>query len=364
MKAQDTDSLLQQASGWLPCADVPHNVVLASRVTLSRNVSHTPFPHKATPRQRESLFLLLKDRLEQLRFFEPKWSIETTGLDDVEKQFLLEQQLVTSEWCRMGKGTGLVIDPGKKISVMVNETNHLTLQSLCRGLDFSAGWQQLSQFDDELSTTVDIAFNRTLGYLTACPSNVGTGLQVSTILHMPALSLAGLVPAIRRASRELGLALRGVYSEALDNHGHIVELSNQTALGQTEGSLIEMVHRIAQQLAWTEENERWRLLQDKPETLYDLVGRAYGVLHYAGQLTRDEAMAGLSAIRLGVAIGLFSSLTLQTIDHLMLESQPGHLQRAAGSCLAEDKQNVLRADMIRKALRSMEPSRHHGGQRH
>lgn len=238
---------------------------------------------------------------------------------------------------------------------MLNEEDHFRLQAIQPGLSLKKAYRALSKMDDSLSESLNFAYDEKLGYLTSCPSNVGTGMRASVMLHLPALYIADQITPVLKAVSKLGLAIRGFYGEGTESLGHLYQISNQSTLGESEMEIIARVERMAKHVVKAEENARKKILSDNPQRLIDKVGRAYGILKHASIISSKEALNLLSILRLGTEVGSFPKDTLDLFDQLMIQIQPAHLQLNAGGKLEIEKRDEIRAKTISSHLQNLHP---------
>ena len=230
---------------------------------------------------------------------------------------------------------------------MINEEDHLRLQVLRSGLQLKKAWAAIDGLDSELEERLDFAFSPTLGYLTACPTNLGTGMRASAMMHLPALVISGQMERVVRAVNQLGLVVRGLFGEGSDASGSIFQISNQTTLGETEEQILQRLGSVLNTINEHELNARAKLLETDAHKLLDKIGRAYGILQYSHLLSSSEAMNLLSLLRLGIDLGVFPAVARAVIDRLLIECQPGHLQHAAKGRFEPGQRDVLRAGVLR-----------------
>src|SRR5438067_6233300 len=225
------------------------------------------------------------------------------------------------------------------------------MQALRPGLQLKQAWSAIDQVDSKLEKKLDYAFSPELGYLTACPTNLGTGIRVSAMLHLPGLVLAEQINQIIQAVNKLGLAVRGLYGEGTEALGNVFQVSNQMTLGEAESDIVERLNKVLAQLIEHEENARGSLLEKKPKMVFNHIGRAYGTLANAHSITSKETMNLLSLMRLGIDLGMFPGANRPLIDELFIITQPAHLQKQFTEKLAAEERDLLRADMLRDRLR-------------
>lgn len=332
----------------------PYNkIVLSSRVRLARNVKGMPFPGWAKKPDRVRALEIIRPAVETLPQMSDSFSESMDNLTVLDKNLLVERHLISREHAAKNAGSGLVLNREESLCVMINEEDHLRMQALRPGLQLRQAWHALDQVDSKLEKKMDFAFTPTLGYLTACPTNVGTGIRVSAMLHLPGLVLAEQINQIIQAVNKLGLAVRGLYGEGTEALGNVFQVSNQMTLGETENDIVERLNKVLAQIIEHEENARSMLLEKKPKTVYNHIGRAYGILANAHSISSKETLNLLSLMRLGVDLGLFSDLERWQVDELFVTTQPAHLQRVHSEKLSAEERDLFRADMLRERLREV-----------
>jgi protein arginine kinase len=272
-------------------------------------------------------------------------------LSTLDKQILVERHLISREHAAKSSGSGLVLNREETLCVMINEEDHLRMQALRPGLQMRQAWGAIDQADSILEKALDYAFNPDLGYLTACPTNLGTGIRVSAMLHLPGLVLGEQINPIIQSVNKLGLAVRGLYGEGTEALGNVFQVSNQMTLGETEIAIVERLEKVLSQIIEHEENARQTLLEKKPKMVFNHIGRAYGILANAHSISSKETMNLLSLMRLGVDLGLFSGVERSLVDELFILTQPAHLQKMHSEKLSAEERDLLRADMVRERLK-------------
>jgi protein arginine kinase len=330
----------------------PHDrIVLSSRVRLARNLKGMAFPGWAKKPERIKALDVIRPAIESLRQMNGGYSESMDNLTALDKQILVERHLISREHAAKNAGSGLVLNKEESLCVMINEEDHLRMQSLRPGLQIKEAWQSIDQIDSVLEKKVEYAFSPVLGYLTACPTNLGTGIRVSAMLHLPALVLSEQINQIIQAVNKLGLAVRGLYGEGTEALGNVFQVSNQMTLGEMETDIVERLNKVLAQLIEHEENARASLLENKPKVIFNQIGRAYGILANAHSISSKETMNLLSLLRMGVDIGLFPGTERSLVDELFLITQPAHLQKRYSEKLSAEERDLLRADMLRERLR-------------
>ena len=332
----------------------PHDrIVTSSRVRLARNLRRFPFPGWAKKADRLKALETIRPTVEGLALMAGAFSETMDNLTTLDKQILVERHLISREHAARSVGSGLVLNKDETLCVMINEEDHLRMQALRPGLQLRSAWVAIDQVDSALEKRLDYAFNGDLGYLTACPTNIGTGIRVSAMLHLPALVLSEQINQIIQAVNKLGLAVRGLYGEGTEALGNVFQVSNQMTLGEAETDIVERLNKVLTQIIEHEENARATLLEKKPKTVYNHIGRAYGILANAHSISSKETMNLLSLMRVGADLGMFPGIDRSLVDELFILTQPAHLQQQYSEKLTAEERDLLRADMLRERLREV-----------
>jgi protein arginine kinase len=334
----------------------PHDrIVMSSRVRLARNIKGAAFPGWAKKPQRIETLQAVLPAIQHLPQMADSFAAAMDDFSALDKQILVERHLISREHAARSAGSGLVLNRDETLSVMINEEDHLRMQSLRPGLQIKQTWQTIDAVDSELEKQLDYAFSNELGYLTACPTNLGTGIRVSAMLHLPGLVLDEQINPIIQSVNKLGLAVRGLYGEGTEALGNVFQVSNQMTLGEAEASIVERLEKVLAQIIEHEENARARLLEKKPKQkmLFNHIGRAYGILANSHSISSKETMNLLSLMRLGIDLEMFSGTDRALVDELFILTQPGHLQKQHTEKLSTEERDFLRADMLRDRLRQV-----------
>ncbi len=349
-------ALIENSSAWL-ASEGPHSdIVVSSRVRLARNLDHKPFPGWAKKMERIALMEEVHHAVEALPEMTDAFSVRMEELTLLEKQILVERHLISCEHAAKNQGSALVINPSQTLSFMINEEDHLRMQVILPGFQLEKVFCLAAQADNALEEQLSFAFHKNLGYLTACPTNVGTGMRASAMLHLPGVLLLEQTNKIINAVSKMGLVVRGLHGEGTDAIGNLFQVSNQTTLGEKETTLIKTLEVVIEQILQHETNARTILREEQRELLLDQVGRAYGILSHAYSLSTKEALNHLSFIKLGVDLGLFPAKIRLSIDELFMETQPAHLQKATASTkMTPQERDALRASIIRSQLQQIPP---------
>ncbi len=322
-------------------------VVLMTRIRLARNLARMPFPGWAKDKQRREILGTCLQAVASLPQMKRGLAIAAEDITDLERQILVERHLISRELNHSKPGSGIVISKDQSCVVMINEEDHLRIQVLRAGFQFKKVWNTIDALDTELEEHLDYAFSPNRGYLTACPTNLGTAIRASTMMHLPALVIGGQMEKVVRAVNQLGMAVRGLFGEGSDASGSIFQISNQTTLGETEEDIIKHLTGVLNTIIEQELNARERLIETEPNKLFDKIGRAYGILQHGYLLNSGEAMNLLSLIRLGIDLGVFPDTQRAIVDRLFIECQPGHIQHHVKGTIEAGQRDVLRGKLLR-----------------
>jgi protein arginine kinase len=346
-------TLIRHPADWMIGGSVDNAVVLTSRIRLARNLMLVPFPGWATAEQRRLAMEQMLPVIQDLRQMKDAFAQSLSGLTAVQKQVLVERHLISREHAARTEGSAAVIERRQSLSIMVNEEDHLRMQSIRSGLNLRVAFHALNEVDDELQQRLPFAFDRKLGYLTTCPTNLGTGLRASAMLHLPALVISDQIGQVLNAISRMGLAVRGLYGEGTESLGNLYQISNQSTLGEGEMQIIEHLERVIAHVAMHEANARLKLLEDESVMLHDKMGRSFGILQHAWLIDSKEALNHLSILRLGANLGFFPKETVRLCDTLLMEIQPAHLQLHVGMKLSPEQRDERRAQIIRQYLQNV-----------
>jgi protein arginine kinase len=332
----------------------PHDrIVMSSRVRLARNLKASAFPGWAKKPERIRVLEEIRPAVESLPEMKGAFSDTMDNLSTLDKQMLVERHLISREHAAKSAGSGLVLNRDETICFMINEEDHLRMQALRPGLQLRQAWSAIDQADSALETKLEYAFSAELGYLTACPTNLGTGIRVSAMLHLPGLVLGEQINPIIQSVNKLGLAVRGLYGEGTEALGNVFQVSNQMTLGESESAIVERLEKVLAQIIEHEENARGTLLEKKSKTVFNHIGRAYGILANAHSISSKETMNLLSLMRLGIDVGLFPGVDRSLVDELFILTQPAHLQKQYSEKLSAEERDLIRADMVRERLQNV-----------
>ncbi len=340
---------LKRTSGeWLRGTGPESDIVMCSRIRLARNLADFPFINRAGRNEKAEIESQVRSALNDPRL-ELSY-LDVNAMGPIDRQFLVERQLISRELASAEGPRGVAVGPRENVAIMVNEEDHLRIQLMNSGLSLRDVWEQINALDDQLESSLDYAFSPLLGYLTACPTNVGTGIRVGVMLHLPALVETKQIDKVFRALHKINLAVRGLYGEGTQAFGDFYQISNQRTLGTSELELIRNLSDVVPQIIQYERTARQALVNERRQVLHDKVSRAYGILKTAHTISSEETMLLLSSVRLGINLGLIDDLEIPTVNELFIHTQPAHLQKIQGAELEVDERNVARASYLRGRL--------------
>lgn len=338
---------------WMSSGAQDGDIVLASRIRLARNLEGIPFPQRANGEQLYQVVSQLKGSLCDLNSGKDSeyMFIDLENLPLLERLVLVEKHIISPDHAREAGNRAIIVKQDTTVSIMVNEEDHLRIQCLMPGLNLINAFTNANQVDDVIENKHTLAFNEELGYLTSCPTNLGTGLRASVMMHLPALVLTGQINRIINAVIQLGLTVRGLYGEGTEAVGNIFQISNQLTLGFTEQEIIDNLYSVVKQVVDHERTARGSLYADTTDMLVDRVWRAYGTLKYARSISGQETLALLSDVRMGYELGIINEESNCNFNELMVVTRPNYLQKISERPdLSSTERKKLRAQIIRNKL--------------
>ena len=348
-------SIRDSGLAWLDASGEYADIVLSTRVRLARNLQGHAFGPRARLNDRTAVLDQVRNVSSRVELLRNGNIQELRELDARPRRILLERRLASLDL--MGDngsppapGTAVVLAADRPVSIMVNEEDHLRLQTLLSGLRLREAWNLLDSLDEELGEELPYAYHHEFGFLTSCPTNVGTGLRASVLMHLPALVLTKEIGKVLQGLSQVGLTFRGLYGEGSEVVGNFFQLSNQTTLGKSEEDLVDHLDKIVRQVIQYETQARQVLLRDAPSVTEDKIWRAYGLLRYARSLSFEELMNLLSGVRLGASLKLLPGLRVYSLNKIMIFTQPAHLEEAAGRDLSPAESDAHRAALVRRIL--------------
>lgn len=344
-------------SRWMDADGPAADIAISSRIRVARNLAGIPFPHLLDQTKAENVIHAVRLAIKDQDVLSKVGNVELSLLSEmlpVERQILVDKHLISPELLSSFERKAVVLRDDEVISIMINEEDHLRIQCLIPGLQLQEAWDLINQVDDSLERTLDYAFSEKLGYLTACPTNVGTGMRASVMLHLPALKLVKQLSGVLNAISKVGLTVRGLFGEGTEALGDLFQISNQVTLGQSEEEIINNIVAVVSQIINQEQAARNALYKNRREFIEDLVYRAYGTLKYAHILSYEEAMRLFSELRLGIEMGLISGIHSRLLNELTVRIRPAFLIKLSGNEMSAHNRDVFRAELIRKEFSKLQ----------
>lgn len=355
---------LNNKDGWLNGKGPEAEIVFSSRIRLARNIANLPFPSRASSAQKKEVLDKVREAYPQVNRLRNSTFVNMAELSALDSQFLLERHLISQEHAVAGKEggvtskeKGLIVSGDEKISIMINEEDHLRSQVILSGFDLKKCWRILEEIDKDLEKKIPFSFLSDFGYLTACPTNVGTALRASCMLHLPALALTKRINKILELLARISFTTRGLFGEGTQALGNFFQISNQVSLGLSETELIDNLIGVVNQVKAQEVDARNTLLKKHKISLEDSVWRALGILRNSRLISSREALSHLSILCLGLDLGIIKNTDLsskgrgrEVINSLFIIIQPAHLQKVESKSLGERERDYIRAEILRKKL--------------
>jgi protein arginine kinase len=342
---------LARTSGeWLRGDGPESDIVISSRVRLARNVAGFPFMSRAAADVRNQVVQAVQAAIGGSIQSRPVHHVNVETLSSLDCQLLTERQMISRELARGEGARAVAISEGERHSVMINEEDHLRIQVLASGYCLEDCREACDALDDQIEAGVPFAFHPRFGYLTACPTNAGTGIRISVMAHLPALRITREIKKVNEAAQKINLAVRGLYGEGSQAMGDFYQISNQVTLGRTESELIANVQEVVSHIIGWERRVRQLLMRDNKAQLHDQIARAFGTLTMARTMSSEETMHLLSSLRMGLHLGLIENFDVASVNELFIHTQPAHLQKLHGEELESAERNQLRASYLRKRL--------------
>jgi protein arginine kinase len=347
------DEMAKREAAWLKGDGDESLVVLSTRVRLARNIAGCLYPGSADTETKQRVVGYFTQTMERSELLRAGGYYPSTDISPLDRDFLIERHLISPTFLDGDPGRSLYLASDEKISVMVNEEDHLRIQSLASGFDPSGAFDRALLYDQDISKALEYDYDQDFGYLTACPTNVGTGMRVSVLIHLPGLVLTRDIDKVISHITRSGLVVRGFYGEGSDVAGNLFQISNQTTLGVSELDLLEQIKKTTGEIIDKEAAARRRLVEEAADMIEDKIWRAWGILRHARVLTSEEVMNLLSAVRLGIAINVIDLSDVSQINQILLLSQPAHLQKYYGSEMDPTRRDFVRAQMVREKMREL-----------
>ncbi|WP_068556840.1 protein arginine kinase [Thermotalea metallivorans] len=337
---------------WMEQMGPESDIIISSRIRLARNIEDFPFPIALTKHKSKELIQKVSSGiLEGNTTLKNEFKLyELEEMPPLERQVLVETYLISSHLAEQWEKSAVLLNRDESVSIMINEEDHIRIQCLLPGLQLNEAWDLADKIDDVLEERIQYAFDEQLGYLTSCPTNVGTGIRASVMVHLPALTMTGYINRILQAAGQIGLAVRGIYGEGTEFLGNIFQISNQLTLGRNEAEIISNLKDVTLQIIQKERDARNTLLSSNPIQLEDRIYRSFGVLANARILSSQECMQLLSDLRLGIDTQIIKGISMDVVNQIMVMSQGAYLQKIAGKPLSAHERDIRRAALIREKI--------------
>jgi protein arginine kinase len=344
------EQMVKHPSVWIDPKGPFAEIVFSSRVRFARNVQHSKFTLRARNEERQQLLKELTEEVSGIKIFQDGFVIKVDELTAMEKEFLIERHLVSFDLCFESDAGGVVIDSNERVSIMLNEEDHMRIQGFAGGLQLFEVFDFLNMVDDEVGLRVDYAFDDDFGYLTACPTNLGTGMRASALIHLPALVITREIEKLVRKLKTQNILVRGLYGEGSEIKGNFFQLSSSAALGKREEQILTEVSQVVKDVVEKERSAREVLMRNAQAQIEDKIWRAYGLLKYSRLLTSDEVINLSSAVRLGVGLGVIRDVTLKQLNKLLIYIQPAHMQLVYNRKMDNYERDRMRALFVKEIL--------------
>ena len=344
------EDMAHRPATWLTGDGPQSEIVLSSRIRFARNISDFEFPPSADSDTRDKIIEYVQRAFDASGLTPSGHFYLASDIDTLDRSFLVERHLISPEFMKDGVGRGLFIDNSEKLTIMINEEDHIRLQVISPGLSMNECWESAYEVDKKIGQKMEYAYDDQFGHLTSCPTNVGTGLRASILIHLPGLVLTGDIEAVIKKISKIGLVVRGFYGEGTDVLGNLFQVSNQTTLGRSEEEIIDMLATATKQIIEYEQNAQEKVVRDASDQMEDKVWRSYGILQNARVLGSGEVMNLLSAMRLGVSLKMIDKVSIKMINELLIITQPAHIQKFHGREMDANERDLVRAEMVRERL--------------
>lgn len=347
----ELNDLLNHTSEWLKGTGPNSNIVISSRIRLARNLDKLAFPHWANKKQSEEALKSIAEAIAKVNYLKNTATFRLTDLDSVDKQFLIERHLMSYEHAQKTNSKAVVIDSEEIVAIMINEEDHIRCQVMQSGFNLFECYNIINRIDDGLSKELSFAYLLDWGYLTACPTNTGTGMRGSVMLHLPALVMTRQIDRVLAAISKLSFTTRGLYGEGTQATGNFFQISNQVSLGHSEDELINNINNLIRQIIDQENQARETMFSRNKGILEDRIHRSFGILKSAHIISSQETTELLSMVRLGLDLGMLKDIDRRSINELFIITQPAHLQKIEGKKLSTQERDIKRAEIIRSRLK-------------
>ncbi len=349
------EKMAESPAHWLSGKGEEALVVLSTRIRLARNVAGCRYPTTADTDTRKRIIAYFDSVVTRTDLLSDSQYCKATDIDSMDRDFLVERHLISPVFLNGDLSKAVLIGPNEQLSIMVNEEDHLRIQALTSGLDPQGAFDLAMKYEAEVGRHLEYDYDRDFGFLTACPTNAGTGMRASVLIHLPGLVLTRDIDKVISRITRSGLIVRGFYGEGSDVLGNLFQVSNQNTLGLSEADIISQITKVTREIIDEEAKARARLNEEAADMIEDKIWRAYGILKHARVLTSEEVMNLLSAVRLGHAMKIIDFLDVSLINEILLLSQPAHLQKYYKTEMDHSRRDFVRAQMVREKLREVGP---------
>lgn len=346
------DDLIKRRAKWLEGSGPFSEIAVSSRIRLARNLTSLPFPQKASKEELQKVIKNVEEAIKSKSSFLKTMILKLDKLPSLDKQFLVERHLISLDHTNSRLNRAVIVDEHEELSIMVNEEDHLRMQVIKSGFQLVKAWEFADKVDDDMSSELEYAFSMGLGYLTACPTNIGTGLRASAMLHLPALVLSKQIDKVLQGVSQLGLTVRGLYGEESKVRSVFFQVSNRLSLGKEEKEIIDSVEKVAKQIIEQEQQTRQNLLKTSKAMILDNIWRAYAILKNARMINSEEMLGLISAMRFGIETGIIKDVSIGVLNELLMLTQPAHIQKILGMEMDAEARDIKRADLIREKLKN------------
>ncbi len=337
-------------SGLLTEKGPEYDIAITSRVRLARNFADIPFSAKMSVKHQNELIKRMQEIISGYSTYGKLMFADMTSMQPIDRVSLMERHLISPDLAETKESGGAYINANENVSIMVNEEDHIRIQALFSGIQLEKAYRICDDIDSIISEKADYAFDDKYGYLTSCPTNIGTGMRASVMLHLPALVMTGYMKSILESCNKVGVTVRGIYGENSEAVGDMFQVSNQISLGRNEEETIASIDGICKQIIDREKTLRLQLYKQNVYRFEDKIFRAYGLLLNARIITTQECFKLLSDVRLGASMGIIKDIDIAVLNEILVLSQPATLQKISGKQLGQDERDIKRAELIRMKL--------------
>lgn len=341
---------------WLKAKSENDDVVISSRIRLARNLKDIPFPNRLSENDAKDIVKKVEDAFYSVPYMEEQYkTVYLWQSDDISNMAHLEKHLISKKLISNKNEAAFILGKDETVSIMLNEEDHIRLQSITGGLNLKEAYQYTNKLDDLLEEKLDYAFDEKLGYLTSCPTNLGTGLRASVMIHLPALTINKEIAGLLKGLTQVGMTIRGLFGEGSQGDGNIYQISNQVTLGLSEEEILTNLTGVINQIINQERLTRDNILNKKKYELEDKIFRSAGILKSAIILTSREALNLLSNVRLGVEMGIIKDVDKTILNKLLVDIQPATIQKNSKEMLTDKQRDLKRAELVKDSLKIINP---------